>query len=150
MKYLGVDFGEKNIGLSKSDSFGKISFAFKILNNDKNLKKNFLKILETEKIKKIIFGKSLNFQMKKNKINQKMELFLQEIKPILKKKKISWDFENEFFTSMEAKQIQIKNLRRFKKEERFIKDKKKKTKKKNRWFISGFNPKILFRKKIKK
>lgn len=73
MKYLGVDFGEKKIGLAKSDSLGMMAFPLTILKNDENLEKNFFKILKEEKIKKIIFGKSLNFQMEENKIHQKLE-----------------------------------------------------------------------------
>jgi putative Holliday junction resolvase len=89
MKYLGVDFGEKKVGLAKSDSLGQMAFPLKILKNDENFEKNFLKILEEEKVEKIIFGKSLNYQMEENKINKKLEIFLEIIRPILEEKKIS-------------------------------------------------------------
>ena len=118
MKYLGVDFGEKKVGLAKSDSLGQIAFPFKILKNDENFEKNFLEILEEEKIEKIIFGKSLNYQMEENKIHKKLKKFLEKIIPVFEQKKISWDFENEVLTSMEARRGQQKNERRVQKHER--------------------------------
>jgi len=125
MKYLGVDFGEKKIGLAKSDSLGMMAFPLTILKNDENLEKNFFKILKEEKIKKIIFGKSLNFQMEENKIHQKLEKWISEIGPKLEVLGIEWDFENEILTSMEARRGQQKNERRFRKNERVEKKIKK-------------------------
>lgn len=125
IKYLGVDFGEKNIGLAKSDSMGQMAFPLIILNNDKNIIENFLKILDDEKIEKIIFGKSLNYQMEENLIHSKLEKFIQQIE---KKRKIEYEFENEVLTSMEARRGQSKNERRFQKEDR---QKNKINKKKN-------------------
>ncbi|HIP33181.1 MAG TPA: Holliday junction resolvase RuvX [Bacteroidia bacterium] len=118
MKYLGVDYGEKNIGLAKSDSMGQMAFPLIILNNDNNIVENFLKILDEENIEKIIFGKSLNYQMEENLIHSKLEKFIIKIQEKIEERKISWDFENEVMTSMEARRGQSKNERRFKKEDR--------------------------------
>jgi len=89
MKYLGVDFGEKNIGLAKSDSSGQMAFPLNILKNDENFEKSFFEILEEENIEKIIFGKSLNYQMEENKIHKKLEKFLGKIERQLEENKIS-------------------------------------------------------------
>ena len=88
MKYLGVDFGEKKIGLARSDSQGQMAFPLKIIKNDEKLVETFFEILEEEKIEKIIFGKSLNYQMKENLIHRKLERFLDKIKGKLKEEKI--------------------------------------------------------------
>ncbi len=125
MKYLGVDFGEKKIGLAKSDSLGQMAFPLKILKNDENFEKKFFEILEDEKIEKIIFGKSLNFEMEENKIHKKLEKFLEKIKKKLEAKKIDWEFENEVLTSMEARRGQQKNERRVQKKQRIEKKIKK-------------------------
>jgi len=92
-----------------------MAFPLIILNNDNNIVENFLKILDEENIEKIIFGKSLNYQMKENLIHSKLEKFIEKIE---KKKKIDYEFENEVMTSMEARRGQSKNERRFKKEDR--------------------------------
>ena len=88
MKYLGVDFGTKKVGLSISDKNGKMAFPYKIVKNDQNFIKSFLEILDKEEIEKIIFGKSLNFQMQENSINQEIKKFIQNIERELKKRKI--------------------------------------------------------------
>ncbi len=121
MKYLGVDYGEKKIGIAKSDSLGQMAFPLKILKNDKDFIKEFFKILEDEKVEKIIFGKSLNYKMEENLIHKRLEKFLNKILEKLKENKIEWDFENEVLTSMEARRGQNKNERRFKKEDRISK-----------------------------
>ena len=121
MKYLGVDFGEKKIGLAKSDSLGQMAFPLTILKNDENFEKKFFEILEDEKIEKIIFGKSLNYNMEENLIHKKLEKFLEKISNKLREKGIEWDFENEVLTSMEARRGQLKNERRFRKDERVLK-----------------------------
>lgn len=121
MKYLGVDYGEKKIGLAKSDSLGQMAFPLAILKNDENFEKKFFEILEDEKIEKIIFGKSLNYNMEENLIHKKLEKFLVKISSQLKEKKIDWDFENEVMTSMEARRGQVKNERRVRKNERIEK-----------------------------
>jgi len=118
MKYLGVDFGTKKVGLAISDKNRKLAFPYKILKNDQNFIKNFLEILDKEDIGKIVFGKSLNFQMEENSVNQEMKKFIQKIEEELKKRKIEIDFFNEIFTSMEARRGQVKNERRFRKEDR--------------------------------
>ncbi len=100
MKYLGIDFGEKNIGLSVSDSSGKMAFPFKILENNKNLEKNFLEILENEKINFLVFGESLNFKGQKNEIQKKAEIFAGKISKL---KKIETFWQNEVFSSSEAR-----------------------------------------------
>lgn len=115
MKYLGVDYGENNIGLAKSDSKGQMAFPLVILNNDKSAVDNFLKILDEEDIGKIIFGKSLNYQMEENLIHSKLGKFIQKIE---KKREINYEFENEVLTSMEARRGQTKNERRFQKKDR--------------------------------
>lgn len=120
MKYLGVDFGEKKIGLAKSDSLGQMSFPLKIIKNDKSFKEEFFKILKDEKIEKIIFGKSLNYQMEKNLIHSKLEKFIDKISDELRVIRVEWDFENEVMTSMEARRGQNKKERRFRKDDRIL------------------------------
>ena len=120
MKYLGIDFGEKKIGLAVSDKKGLLSMPLKILNNDKNVWENFEKVLKEEKIEEVIFGKSLNFKGKPNKVNILIEEFSKDFEERFFKSRKEKDlefngkvhFENEIFTSIEAKWGIEKDIRR--------------------------------------
>ncbi len=58
MKYLGIDLGEKNVGLSISDSKGIIAEPLKVIqrSTDDELIKNISRICEEKGIEKIIVG----------------------------------------------------------------------------------------------
>ncbi len=120
MKYLGIDFGEKNIGLAVSDKKGFLAMPLKILNNDKKIWENFEKVLREEKIEEVVFGKSLDFKGKPNSVNTLIEKFSKEFYNKFfkdrKKKDLKFNgkiyFENEIFTSIEAKWGIEKDIRR--------------------------------------
>jgi len=131
MKHLGIDFGEKKIGLAISDSAGTIAMPFKIIDNnglDEVIEK-INNIIEKEKISVIVIGKSLDFKGKENNINVLINNFVDNFKkkyPLFENKIY---FENEIFTSISAKwgiekpirRMDIKNKkgnRKNKKEER--------------------------------
>ena len=102
MKYLGVDYGEKKIGLAISDPTGRVAMPFKIFDNDEKFLGKFLEILDKEKINGIVFGLSLNLESEENMINRKMHKFAEKIKEITKNF-IIISFQDERFSSREAK-----------------------------------------------
>jgi len=114
MKHLGIDFGEKKIGLAISDSAGTIAMPFKIINNnglDEVIEK-INNIIEKEKISVIVIGKSLDFKGKENNINVLINNFVDNFKkkyPLFENKIY---FENEIFTSISAKWGIEKPIRR--------------------------------------
>ena len=105
MRYLGIDFGGKRIGLAISDETGHLAFPHSILPNDKNLMKNILKISRKEEIGEIVIGESKNFQNEPNKIQISIEKFKKELK---EKTDLKINFEPEFMTSIQAERIQGK------------------------------------------
>ncbi|MHB8442751.1 MAG: Holliday junction resolvase RuvX [Patescibacteria group bacterium] len=60
MRTLGVDYGEKRIGIAISDEHGIIASRYKILKNDKSFIDNFNDIVTSYKIGKIVFGLPLD------------------------------------------------------------------------------------------
>jgi putative Holliday junction resolvase len=106
MKYLGVDFGEKRIGIAISDETGKLAFPHSIIFNDEKLVEKIEKIIKKEGIKEIIIGESKNFKGKPNKIMIKIEKFKGELE---ERTKLPIFFEPEFMTSVQAERIQGKN-----------------------------------------
>lgn len=102
MRYLGIDYGTKNIGLAISDESGRFAFPHDTIINigiEKSVEK--IKIItDDKKIGKIILGKSLDYNGEPNLIMTEIEKF----KNILEEKTgIDVAYENEVLTTMEAK-----------------------------------------------
>jgi putative holliday junction resolvase len=108
MKLLGIDYGEKRVGIATSDEGGILAFPKEILDNDKNLVAKIKKICEEEKIEKIVLGESVNDKGELNKIMEKITHFKEELE---KEIKLPVYFEKEFMTSLEARRYQ-ENLKR--------------------------------------
>jgi len=53
---LGIDFGSSKIGLAMADTETKIAFAYGVIKNDKKMLANLEKIIEKEKVEKVIIG----------------------------------------------------------------------------------------------
>ncbi|MFH0846287.1 MAG: Holliday junction resolvase RuvX [Patescibacteria group bacterium] len=103
MKYLGIDYGEKRVGIATSDDGGNLAFAKTILLNDKFLIENILKICEEEKIEAIVIGESKNLMGEDNPIQKKILIFRDEL---AKRINCLIYLEPEFMTSMEARHLQ--------------------------------------------
>lgn len=106
MKYLGIDYGSKRIGVSTSDEEGIMAFPYSVVLNDKNHLKNITHIIKKEKIDAVVIGKSLDFEGKENDIQQNINIFVADLK---KELAIPVFFENEFLSSVQAEKIQGKN-----------------------------------------
>lgn len=61
-KYLGIDYGEKKIGLAIADSETKIATPFKILNNPKDILAKISEICQEENIEKVIVGMPISLK----------------------------------------------------------------------------------------
>lgn len=106
MRYLGIDFGIKKIGLAVSDGEGRMAFPLLVLENDKKILDKIEKIITKEKIEKIVLGESKNFKGEPNKIMARIEKFKENLEEQIKLPVI---FEPEFMTSAQAEKIQGKN-----------------------------------------
>ncbi len=106
MRYLGIDFGSKRVGLAISDEENKIAFPNAVLPNNKNLIESLLKIIKEENVGMIVMGESNNFAGEPNKIMKEIEIFKTLLEQETKLKVI---FEPEFWTSVQAKSIHGEN-----------------------------------------
>lgn len=108
MKIMGMDIGEKRIGIAFTDRGKKLSIPHSILKNDKDFSSKLSKMMDDESVEKIIVGmpytlkgeigpqgnKVLEF-VKKNILNMGVEIVYQderftsklEVEPGMKKKK---------------------------------------------------------------
>jgi putative Holliday junction resolvase len=79
MKYLGVDYGQKKIGIAISDDAGSIAFPRDIILLDNIGNKHILYIdnlCEKEGVKDIVIGKSVDYQNKDNSIEKHIDTFI--------------------------------------------------------------------------
>lgn len=100
MRFLGIDYGTKRIGLAVSDENGTLAFPKEILLNDSETFTKLGEILQQENIGEVVVGESVDFSGKLNALSARIEIFISELKdrfglPVHKQK--------EFLTSVEAR-----------------------------------------------
>lgn len=100
MRFLGIDYGTKRIGIAVSDEKGVLAFPKEIILNDLNTFKKFGEIIKTEKISEIVIGESVDFSGKLNVLSARIEIFISELK---KKFQLPIHKQKEFLTSVEAR-----------------------------------------------
>ena len=98
MKYLGIDFGLKRIGLATSDDTLKVAFPYKTIVNDSKTLQEVLNIIQKKKISKVVIGESKNKDMQDNPIMQ----LVHDFKSQLELAGIVVDLHNEFFSSAQV------------------------------------------------
>jgi len=103
MRFLGIDYGTKRIGIAVSDENIILAFPKGILLNNLNIFKNIGEILKTENISEIVIGESVNFKGKENIVSKEIKTFISELKD---KFNLPIHEQKEFLTSVEARRHQ--------------------------------------------
>jgi putative Holliday junction resolvase len=103
MRHLGIDYGEKHIGIAVSNEDGTMAFPHATLSNGPELLGKIAEIVEQKEVKKIVIGESKNFQGKDNSIMERARAFASALED---KVSLPVHFEPEFMTSVEARHIQ--------------------------------------------
>lgn len=88
MKYLGIDYGTKRIGLAFSDDRGSMSFPKSTLENSQHIINDIINIVETDNIESIVIGKSLDQWGNTNKVQQQINNFINQLSVALPNIKI--------------------------------------------------------------
>jgi len=105
MRYLGIDFGEKRVGIAVSDEEGKIAFPTAVLVNDQDLLKNIIDLCMKNGIEMVVMGESRNYQGQINNIMWKIDGFRKQLETV----GFKVVFEPEYMTSVQASQITGEN-----------------------------------------
>jgi putative Holliday junction resolvase len=79
VKYLGIDYGTKRVGLAVSDANGTIAFPRTTLPNDGGLMKALLDTVKNEHIERIIVGDTRSHGGGSNPITAEAEKFTEEL-----------------------------------------------------------------------
>lgn len=100
MKYLGIDFGSKRIGLALSDPAGKIAFPRDVVLNEGNKTLDFLALLcQREEVGEIVLGESLDYKGVPNPVQSAIENFKLKIEALTN---LPVHYQRETLTSYEA------------------------------------------------
>lgn len=106
MRYLGIDFGSKRVGLALSDGEGKFAMPHSILSNNHKLLQGILDICKKEDVAGIVLGESLNDKGEQNKIMEMIIPFKKELEGLTH---LPVFYEKEYMSSQHAEFFQGKH-----------------------------------------
>lgn len=104
MRLIGIDYGEKRVGIASTDESGQFALPRCVFSNDENLYTEIEKLASKERVKRIILGESKKLDGSDNVITKDIEIFKRE----LESRGFEVIMHPEVFTSMEAERIQGK------------------------------------------
>jgi len=100
MRYLGIDYGSKRVGIAISDDGGTMAFPYKILHNNTELVDAIHNICGVEEVSAIVIGESHDLSGTPNKIMGSIEEFKRNLEGELD---LPIYFQKEFMTTVEAR-----------------------------------------------
>ncbi|MCI0533032.1 Holliday junction resolvase RuvX [bacterium] len=106
MKLVGIDYGEKRVGIALSDETGAFAFPEDVFQNDRNLIHRIEALCARESVEGIVIGESRDFKGAPNPIYARAKTLGEEL---ARRLKVSVYYEPEFLTSAEAERMQKKD-----------------------------------------
>lgn len=106
MRFLGIDFGLKRVGVAITDFSGGFALPLDVFLNDDKLFKKISDICLKEEVSGIVIGESKDFSGKDNPLMKEIKKFSDILK---EQTNLPIYFEPEFLTSSEAERLQGKN-----------------------------------------
>ncbi|MCR4333465.1 MAG: Holliday junction resolvase RuvX [Patescibacteria group bacterium] len=100
MKYLGVDYGQKRIGLSLSDEMGSMGFPHSIVLNTPRLVGEICTLIAKENVGAVVIGESRSLAGEDNPIMKDARALGAQV---TERSGVPVVYESEVFTSAEAR-----------------------------------------------
>ena len=126
-RIMGIDYGEKRIGISLSDPTKTFAYSFDTYNNDNSLFDNIVKLVREKNVTKIILGlPSVNYESSKSLV-KKIVRFKEKLEHRTKLKIILWDEE---YSSIIAREKIVESI-------------SKKSKRKKKGIIDSFSAAVI-------
>lgn len=98
MKYLGIDYGKKRIGIALSDDTLTLAFPHKTLGNSKTVADEILEIVTSQEVSRVVIGESKNLDMRDNPIMAD----IRALKARLEEQGIDVALHPEFYSSAQV------------------------------------------------
>jgi putative Holliday junction resolvase len=105
MRYLGIDYGTKKIGLALSDEGGEFAFPHSVVAYDRDFFSVLEKICKDESVEALVLGHSLTASGAENEIVEETNAFAEKLRSTLS---LPVYRQNELFSSVEAHRYQTK------------------------------------------
>lgn len=105
MRLMGIDFGEKRVGIASTDEAGYFSLPRVVLENNENLINEINRLCEDWQIERIVVGESRDYKGEPNSIHKEAEEFVRALEGTGR----TVEFHPEFLTSVEAERLQGAN-----------------------------------------
>ena len=100
---LGIDYGDKRIGIAISDEEGKFAFPKLVVRGEwLEVRKTISEIVQENKIKTIVAGLPQNFKGEDTKQTRKVRVFAERLR---KELGVEIVFQNEILTSKQVDKI---------------------------------------------
>ncbi len=99
MKYLGIDYGTKRIGLATSDAGGAMAFPYSTVKAGREALSEIDTIIKKEGVEKIVLGESHNFKGEPNAVMEDIAEFKKDLEEVTG---LTVEFEAEFLSSAAA------------------------------------------------
>jgi putative Holliday junction resolvase len=100
MRYLGIDFGTKKVGLALSDEAGTMGFPRGVVQNDSHLLEMVSSLIAREEVGTVVMGESLDYSGKPNPVLEAAHAFAKELEAV---SGVPVVFEPEMLTTQEAR-----------------------------------------------
>lgn len=107
MKYLGIDFGTKRIGIAISDQEGKLAFPRAVVENNEIFFERLRKMVQKEKIEKIVVGVPKALSGKETAMTGEVKKFIAR----LAREGFSVEEQDEMFSTKMVKENARKDMR---------------------------------------
>lgn len=106
MRYLGVDFGTKKVGLALSDEGGRMAFPHSVVPNTPELANVVAALIEKEEVAVVVVGVSHNLDGTPNLVEEDISDFIGQLSLT---SGVRIERESEVYTSQEAMRLQGRN-----------------------------------------
>jgi putative Holliday junction resolvase len=106
MRYMGIDYGTKRIGIALSDESGTLAFPEVVLLNSDDTLPSIAKLVQERSVGQIVLGESLDYKNRPNALMTSIEYFKEELSKLIP---IPVAYQPEQMSSMAAERFQGKN-----------------------------------------
>lgn len=106
MRYLGIDYGTKRVGLALSDESGTMAFPHTVVPNSSELCATIAALVQEKAVSEIVIGHSLGRDGAPNAVHAEVETLIQDLTLQLG---IPVHLEPEQYTTQAATRIQGRN-----------------------------------------
>lgn len=103
---MGIDYGEKRIGIALSNADATVAFPHSVLGSHKKSAHEIGVLAQKNDVEGIVVGESRNLKREKNPVQEKIESFAADLK---KEIEVPIVFEDEFYTSQQVERDFGKN-----------------------------------------